>query len=340
MTDIRHWISLIEQNNFAAWFRQSKVVDTQGKPLVVYHGTFRDFDEFYSGSHFGDHDAANQRITNTLKSGERGVWWSHDGAIMPVFLSIQNPLRIVDDRGLDDGFDLSRAVLEARGITTEDHLAICDTGSPGIAKRRLFSHLKQLGYDGLVYRNAVEGDADSWVPFDPWQVKSVYAKTFDPNSSKIMEHTGTYYSCYLLDRANRRKLMKVFQPKYNLVAHHVTHEFGVSEQDVPPSATLCVVGYVDDGSLEALIVEVNGSTRRPDGGTYHLTWSKTKERRANDANDILGNATEVAPMEFVAEPACLQYLGVSSSSSVVAEATLAENQNDFSFLRSLPFPEK
>ena len=35
---------------FKAWFGKSKVVDADGKPLVVYHGTARKFDEFSKGA--------------------------------------------------------------------------------------------------------------------------------------------------------------------------------------------------------------------------------------------------------------------------------------------------
>jgi replication initiation and membrane attachment protein DnaB len=42
-----------ETENFKRWFGDSKVVDAQGKPLVVYHGTERDFDAFKVGSALG-----------------------------------------------------------------------------------------------------------------------------------------------------------------------------------------------------------------------------------------------------------------------------------------------
>lgn len=36
----------INEASFLSWFGQSKVVDKDNKPLLVYHGTRREFDEF------------------------------------------------------------------------------------------------------------------------------------------------------------------------------------------------------------------------------------------------------------------------------------------------------
>jgi hypothetical protein len=49
-----------------------------------------------------------------------------------------------------------------------------------------------------------------------------------------------------------------------------------------------IVGYADDGrSLECLVVEIDGTTGRPDGSTYHITWSLGPGRRAKESNDVL-----------------------------------------------------
>ena len=43
----------------------------------------------------------------------------------------------------------------------------------------------------------------------------------------------------------------------------------------------------DDRSLECLVVEIDGNTDRPDGSTYHITWSLGPGRRARESNDVL-----------------------------------------------------
>ena len=75
----------------------------------------------------------------------------------------------------------------------------------------------------------------------------------------------------------RELLLRRFPPKYeNVVADHVTLRVGATP-DTPlphkPQAR-AVVGRADDGrSLECLVVELDGTTDRPDGSTYHITWS-------------------------------------------------------------------
>jgi hypothetical protein len=56
---------------FKRWFGDSRVVDKDGKPLVVYHGTHADIQVFkgkrsaHFGFHFGDQEAANTRLEDT-----------------------------------------------------------------------------------------------------------------------------------------------------------------------------------------------------------------------------------------------------------------------------------
>jgi len=113
----------------------------------------------------------------------------------------------------------------------------------------------------------------------------------------------SYYTSYVIDKASRRTLLKAFPPKYNLVGHHVTVEFGMSaDSALPDPAKIKVIGYADDGSLEALLVEINGTTKRSDGKTYHLTWSKTKDRRSVESNQVIGMAQHIEPIEIDGVP--------------------------------------
>lgn len=91
-----------------------------------------------------------------------------------------------------------------------------------------------------------------------------------------LESLFEMYTAYVLDAKSRRELSKHFPPKYpEFVGHHATVKFGVpKDAPKPRPADVEVVGYADDGEgLEALVVAVNGSTQRPDGSVYHITWS-------------------------------------------------------------------
>lgn len=59
-----------------------------------------------------------------------------------------------------------------------------------------------------------------------------------------------------------------------------------------------IVGQVnDDAGVQAMIVRIDGTSRRPDGGTYHTTWSLGDGRRAEESNDAIASADwrEIAP---------------------------------------------
>ncbi len=101
------------------------------------------------------------------------------------------------------------------------------------------------------------------------------------------------YIAYVLDLKSKNSLAKKFPPKYpDFIGHHVTLFPGVkSDAQRPPAAkSVKVVGYADDGEgLEALVVEVNGTTQRPDGGTYHITWSLDRSlgRKPVQSNELV-----------------------------------------------------
>ena len=93
-----------------------------------------------------------------------------------------------------------------------------------------------------------------------------------------------------LDRDQRKELLQQFPPRYpNVIADHVTLRPRVSARAPLPDETHGeIVGRVDDGSgVEALVVRLGGTTDRPDGSTYHITWSLADGRKARESNDAL-----------------------------------------------------
>jgi hypothetical protein len=112
-----------------------------------------------------------------------------------------------------------------------------------------------------------------------------------------------------LDRVQRQELLAQFPPAYaNAVADHVT-----LKPDVPASTPLPkahhaeIVGRVDDDKgVEAMVVRIDGTTDRPGGGTYHITWSLADGRRAKESNDAIaehGWASLPEPIPIMIEPA-------------------------------------
>jgi hypothetical protein len=95
-----------------------------------------------------------------------------------------------------------------------------------------------------------------------------------------------------LDPAQRAELIERFKPRYDsVVADHVTLARVSSETPLPDEVTAQAVGHIDDDrGVEALVVAIGGTTDRPDGSTYHITWSLGPRRKAKESNDVLARA--------------------------------------------------
>lgn len=154
---------------FKAWFGESKVVDENGEPLIVYHGTTFDFSSFNKervtydetrlgtgwSKHFeGFHFAADANTANKfIFSGNEAK-----GNVMPVFLSIQS-LKSAED-----------------------------SGNPYLSLEHWDSEISKAireGNNGLKYFNKYEGNDLSFIAFEPNQIKSVFNKgqfsSYSPN---------------------------------------------------------------------------------------------------------------------------------------------------------------
>lgn len=93
---------------------------------------------------------------------------------------------------------------------------------------------------------------------------------------------------WLVDEAQRVELLQQFPPAYSeVVAHHVTLASG-SADPLPDPQIGEIVGIADDGiGVQALVVRIGGTTDRPGGGTYHITWSLNEGRAAKESNDVI-----------------------------------------------------
>lgn len=94
---------------------------------------------------------------------------------------------------------------------------------------------------------------------------------------------------WLLAEEDREKLLEQFPPHYDdVVAHHVTLKGEAEEEPIPPTVRAQAMGIADDGQgVQAIVVAIDGTTDRPDGSTFHITWSLGEGRRARESNDVL-----------------------------------------------------
>lgn len=170
-------LSLSEQcaNAFRAWFGDSKVVNAQGQPLVVYHGTASDFSVFddsmgRGGFYFTDDLKAAQEYANyAFGEGPR---------VIAAYLAIRNPLV------LDKSWFLENAAAEGEtdwGAIDTAVFAAAAKGHDGVILRNC------PDYDGIVDGVRVERDYDQFIAFRPEQIKSASLNSgfFDPSNPDI-----------------------------------------------------------------------------------------------------------------------------------------------------------
>ncbi len=94
---------------------------------------------------------------------------------------------------------------------------------------------------------------------------------------------------WTLDHNERAALLERYPPFYaTTVAHHVTLASNAEQRALPDPARAAIIGRADDGvGVEAMVVTIDGKTDRPDGSTFHITWSLADGRRARESNDVL-----------------------------------------------------
>lgn len=113
---------------------------------------------------------------------------------------------------------------------------------------------------------------------------------------------------WLLDERDRELLLKLVPPAYpRTIAHHLTLKSGAEPgEEAPPARQAAVVGIAGDGAgVQTLVAQVNGTTERPDGGTYHITWSLAPGREAIESNDVIAGHdwTPFGPVPIRLRPA-------------------------------------
>ena len=115
-----------------------------------------------------------------------------------------------------------------------------------------------------------------------------------PSADQAHEQAGQGDSVigWKLDRADRDDLLGRYPPRFtNVVADHVTLASKASRNaPLPQETEALIVGQADDGKgVEAMIVAIGGTTDRPDGSVYHITWSLEDGRRARESNALLAS---------------------------------------------------
>lgn len=250
-----------ESQKFREWFGDSKVVDENGDPLVVYHGTAGDFTEFdmsQGGMVYGEPDS---RGVMYFSGSPKRPWSASDDAarvqggesipapngdsdgtftganIMPVYLKITNPM-----------------VIDGYRATAED-----------------ISKAKSEGHDGIIVTKGESDDGTSdYIIFEPTQIKSAIGNNgnFDPNNPSILAQEATadpfaYFDGEDVDSAVRSA--KNFKSREAIVFMSPQEFLSLAEEGFDNEKAERVSRYGKFSSLPSLSYDMKYGVAKVDG---------------------------------------------------------------------------
>lgn len=162
--------------NFKRWFKNSKVVDKSGQPLVVYHGTEFTFHTFTNASM--SFFTQNPHIASAYaENGGRLDADESSPNVMPVYLSIQNPIVLTE-----------RDISKICGPINDRDWESLETFLYKIEKNGIYDGAHLVGVYDFVGGKKPE-KYDQWVVFKNTQIKSAIGNNGDysPLPSTIKE---------------------------------------------------------------------------------------------------------------------------------------------------------
>lgn len=170
-----------ESKYFKSWFGNSKVSYFNGEPIVVYHGTENNFRIFKNlgqsrqiGANIGFFFTSSDNMANQ---------YANDSRVMPVYLSLQNPLIVEPNTTITLG-DKEIEITDTFDLFTQlDRIQ---------SEQETREELINQGYDGIILNStnvdtrSREDIHDVYVAFYPEQIKSVNNRgTFNSNNPNI-----------------------------------------------------------------------------------------------------------------------------------------------------------
>ena len=192
---IRYSISSPDTQPFKRWFKDSRVVDKDGNPLVMYHATKTPEEgaDLFSVFNKSDDGKLGQGIYTTAVE-KYAESFAPNGVVMPLWVSIQNPLYLDLTASIQKGRsarDILRSKIAGEEPSREvDYLRLDGNGSREISNglnaeiqaitgKRMMDMsgasikraLQKAGYDGIIVRDT-DGNFVEVNAFDQTQIKS------------------------------------------------------------------------------------------------------------------------------------------------------------------------
>lgn len=217
----------VDQTNtetFKRWFGDSKIVDENGNPQVVYHFTTKDAEQGILATGF-DPSPSRARARRSDEGVPDGIFFTPQGesvfsdqmdfARLAVYLKMESPLRVDNRADLiawtaerDPAYaDLSKSLakytppvyrklmedLQSDDAATKNkaelaHQALIAAATT--ARRHITDLLKREGHDGVIMERDEGGPQviSTYIVLEPTQIKSATGNrgTFDPNDPNVL----------------------------------------------------------------------------------------------------------------------------------------------------------
>ena len=195
---------------FKQWFEGSKVVDEAGSPMVVYHGTNKDFQQFNLSEKSGvlpDTESfeavfftSNPTQAGSLASLGRGM----EGVnVRPAYVNLKNPM-VID------------SVQEYGNVT---------------GRKKLIKRAKALGHDGVIIKATLDRAEDGVeklthvIAFNEKQIRSIFKKNPPPRPKVSAVFDGKEYNItdmeLRFDDVNSQKAIDKAQTKFDEIVEKV-----------------------------------------------------------------------------------------------------------------------
>lgn len=187
---------------FKKWFGDSKVVDDEGKPLLVYHGSMDNFDTFSTKE--------RGRVEKSINT-KKAFWFTDDDHAADAFANIHRENKILnlqaDKHRVGVGYNnpevkqqLDKQIESLQYKNSERYnvflsmknpLEVDYEGYEYDTKKvdKLIQKALKQGHDGLIIKNINDegGTATQYAVFNPEQIKSIY------NQGSFSKDTGNIY---------------------------------------------------------------------------------------------------------------------------------------------------
>ena len=223
----------INTDNFRNWFGNSKIVDGNGIPLVVYHGTAEQFDTFRKqkandklgrsmGLGLGKNKfyltterAAGEAFAQSAASMGRGK----DPQVMELYVSIQKPM-------MQSEYESRLAQKYLQYENSDPRQAGYDYRQRDKAIAALDREIRATGYDGIW-----DQESGQIAVFEPTQIKSIYnGGDWSPNDPNILKQTTAEYMQKYGDIIRQHYGNKNFREWFGIGTDHqskVVDEYGM-----------------------------------------------------------------------------------------------------------------